>query len=296
MRRFTILASLALVTGLTALAAGQASAASQPAPTVTPEVQSGFGGYSVHPNSSSGFIVDSQASWVVPKVNCPGGLNAPRVAVWDGLWGNIASMDAHQGWLPQVGTLSKCTVGLASYGFIWEMESQISGDGTGPVEEDVTDISPGDSISASVVFNGPYGTAAAVRNFAITVIDNTKHLAYQDLDLKTNVAVPLFNIVRQGGVEIEGEEPTICITPLIGSFCTISATGGLAEYPTPIKVTKMVTTPSNDAAGASGWAYLRWEYKYAGNLLENTPASPDVTYNAASDTIANFTETWLRQT
>ena len=51
------------------------------------------------------------------------------------MWGNLSSMSANTGWLPQIGTTSDCnhTGALtgASYSLVWEMESQVTGDGNG---------------------------------------------------------------------------------------------------------------------------------------------------------------------
>ncbi len=127
-----------------------------------------------------------------------------------------------------------------------------------------------------------------MRNFSITVTDTTRHIAYQNLDVKTNAAVPLLNIVRQGGVEVEDTIPSTCLVtlPLFGT-CLLSKTGGLADYPTPIQL-RMTVTPGNDQMGATGWAYLRWQNRYAGVLLQNTPASPDVTSNQDFQATATF--------
>lgn len=107
MRRLkTIISAIALVMGLglPAMTATAVSAQSVPAPTVTGEADWAFGGYSVHPNAGSGWVVDALGSCTVPKVNCPNVAgDAPRTAVWVGMWGTLASMGAGQGWLPQVG-------------------------------------------------------------------------------------------------------------------------------------------------------------------------------------------------
>lgn len=291
-----ILLAVALSLGLTVPAVITAGAANATSLSVTTETNYAFGGYSAHPNNASSYVVNSQGSWKVPGVKCSGPItDSPRVAVWDGIWGSIPSMQSNTGWLPQIGTYSNCNGNSASYGFIWEMESQVKGDGNAAQLGPSGTISPGNNITASVAFLGPYGSAPAVRTFELWVTDTSNGHELHG-DITTGVKVGLMNIARQGGIEIEGDPGSGCIDlfGFLGGPCVVPLTGGLADYSTPIKVTAMYTDANSAATG--GWAYIRWVYKWKGTELETTPTAPSIVYNDPASTEAGFTETWYHQT
>ena len=81
-----------------------------PSAKADPEPNFTYSGYSVH-SQGTGLWTIAVANWTVPKVNCSRYVypDAPRAAVWVGLWGDLKSINDGTAWLPQAGTVFSAT-------------------------------------------------------------------------------------------------------------------------------------------------------------------------------------------
>jgi len=170
-----------------------------------------YAGYSISAGLSGSFTY-AAAQWVVPKVLCPGGLNYPRTAAWVGLWGNDGSISAGTAWLPQIGTVSSCTLFGNSYLPFWEMEtgSNVSnggaqGYGAGPQTISAMSIAAGDTVFGAVEYEGKSGNDL---EFDFSLFDETRGKPGSpdqfEMSVITNGPVPADNIMFQGGSVVEG--------------------------------------------------------------------------------------------
>jgi hypothetical protein len=228
--------------------------------------QDSWSGYSSQP--AKGYVWDSSGNWVVPKVTCPLSLNEkPMAAAWVGMWGSNPSMAKGSGWLPQIGTASECAgPGIGFYRLVWQMYSQVNGGGNGPQTGldcpgdstyflcgNITNISPGDKINAAVAFLGPYTSKKAVRTFEIRLTDLTTG-QYAQGDIKTNKAVLIQDIARQGGVIVENKPPCQLKDFLT---CVLPAHNGLADFRPAIPIWNVATL----VQGSSTLEYHEWVMK-----------------------------------
>lgn len=222
------------------------------------EQQPNWAGWSWYPQQ--GTVNLARAEWKVPKVDCsapPPPKKAPdisRVAVWVGLWGPDSA--GNNRWLPQIGTASVCTAGLASYHAIYQMYNG-SGGGTTPNTLNLKGLKPGDTIEAEVSYAG---THSGRLQFNISIDDITRGSTTGGyIDTATNV--PLVDAAYQGGAIVEDNGDT----------------GDLAKFETPI------TISNTEVAGGSGGANTRWTMVVAGTQIAKTG---DVSEGS-------FTVTWL---
>jgi hypothetical protein len=170
-----------------------------------------YAGYSISAGPSGSFTYVT-AQWVVPKLQCPSGLNYPRAAAWVGLWGNNSSVTAGTAWLPQIGTVSSCTLFGPTYLPFWEMEtgSNVSnggaqGYGSGPQTINSMSIGAGDTVFGSVEYEGKSGNDLV---FNVALFDETRGKPGSpdqfEMNVTTSNAVQFNNIMFQGGAVVEG--------------------------------------------------------------------------------------------
>jgi hypothetical protein len=119
--------------------------------TNTDEQSTNWSGYAA--TGSSGAYTSVSSSWVQPSVSCSSG-ETSYSAFWVGLDGFSNSA------LEQTGTEADCINGQAEYGAWWEVLPAAE------TSYSVT-VDPGDSLSASVVYNGN-------STFTMTLTDSTQ--------------------------------------------------------------------------------------------------------------------------
>jgi hypothetical protein len=260
-----------------------------------------WAGYSAYP--AAGYVSKQTASWTVPTISCPISINEkPSAAVWVGMWGSNSSMASKTGWLPQIGTESDCSEGFAiPPKLVWQMQSQVSGggntaqhgldcpgDSTYYLCGNLTTISAGDKISASVTFLGPYRIVASVLTFQIQLTDLTTG-KYAQGQIKTNKPVLIGNIASQGGAIVE-DNPPCTLAQLFTLNCgPLPANNGLASFATPITISNAAT--SVGGVSSASLSYNEWVMKVASNghqLAHNSPLT--ITTNGMS-----YNVSWLRQ-
>jgi len=169
-----------------------------------------YAGYSITAGPSGSFTYVT-AQWVVPKLQCPSG-SYPRAGAWVGLWGNSNSLTAGTAWLPQIGTVSSCTLFGPTYLPVWEMAtgSNVSGGGAqgygaGPQTINSMSVGAGDTVFGSVEYEGKSGNDLV---FNVALFDETRESPGSpdqfEMNVTTTSAVPFNNIMYQGGAVVEG--------------------------------------------------------------------------------------------
>jgi hypothetical protein len=265
--------------------------------------QSSWTGYSAEVSPGAD-IYDEEATWTVPAISCPGYPQTPRVDVWVGMWGTMASLSSAQeaGWLPQIGTDSSCDNGAlsdsAQYRLTWEMETEVGGQGSGQQQYgldcpgsslyslcgSLTSISAGDQVQAAVAFLGPYTTGAAVREFEIRLTDLTSG-EYAQGYIYTSEPVTIPDIAAQGGAIVE-DSPACTLLNLL-SLCGVPIVnpGGLAKFSPSISLSDVFTEASSGPLVYNEWVMENSD----GNILAyNSPLA------IVNDGMA-YTVTWNTQ-
>jgi hypothetical protein len=216
-----------------------------------------YAGYSIAAGPS-GLFTYVTAQWVVPKVQCPSGLHYPRTAAWVGLWGNNASISAGTAWLPQIGTVSSCTLVGTTYVPFWEMEtgSNVSnggavGYGAGPQTIGSMSVGAGDTMFGSVEYEGKSGNDLV---FNVALFDETRGKPGApdqfEMNVTTTSAVPLPQIMFQGGAVVEGN-------------CQ-----GLAPFSTvPFSEVQTATVPFPGIQAPKGVSLSQWILNGSGTTL-----------------------------
>jgi Peptidase A4 family len=219
-------------------------------PTVLPS--DNYAGYAAYP--SSGYVVNVQATWSVPSISCPP-YGVPRAAAWVGMWGGTTSIKNQTAWLPQIGTVSQCDQGKASYLAFWEMATGVAGQGNAPQILTSVPVHANDTIVASVAFLGPtsFPNGYERRKFEVWIHDTTDN-KYALRDVETSAGVPLGSIIRQAGAIIEDEPPcSVWDLPDCSAPIKQWEGHGLAEFSPPVHF-------SNVFVDALAGAKLPWKY------------------------------------
>jgi len=280
-----------------------------------------WSGFSDYP--ATGYVVDQEATWTVPKLTCPALLTEhPRAGIWVGLWarswGKNSPMSQNTGWLPQIGTESDCnsngTIAGPSYHFVWEMQSQagfgnkqqyglecpknpgnylVCGYNSNHTPAASIAISANDKINAAVAFLGPYTAGSHVRTFEIRLTDlNTGQ--YVQGYIKTDQSVTIDQIAAQGGTIVEDQPACISLNPL---KCLGLSINGLAEFNTPIEFTGVTTLTAKGDKGQGAIGALRYN-----EWVMQTPDGHQLAMNSARAGSAradkpamSYGVTWLRR-
>jgi Peptidase A4 family len=212
-----------------------------------------YAGYAAYP--SVGYVMKVQAIWSVPSISCPL-LGLPRAAAWVGMWGGTTSINNGTAWLPQIGTVSQCVNGRASYVAFWEMATLVTGQGNAPQMLNSIPVHPNDTIVASVAFLGPatFPNGYERRKFELQIRDTTDNksaVLYEE----TSAGVQLGSVIRQGGAVIEDEPPSSCSVQDLPD-CSVASPfqwlgHGLAKFDPPVHFSKVIV---------SGRAGVTWKY------------------------------------
>jgi hypothetical protein len=280
-----------------------ATTAKRPAPKPAPVPNFTYAGYSVHAEGK-GLWTIAEANWTVPRVDCSRYAypDAPRTAVWVGLWGSIQSMNNGTGWLPQTGTVSECNINPRTgkhakgtyYYAVWEIAAGAKEPGI-PQQPLAMPVHPGDKISAAVEFEGagPGGTMAF--EFSLFDInDNQRRPGSGTFDQVEDTPAPiavkdLDTILEQGGAIVEGNAPDQ------------SHPNGLAQFKPAVRITGLqVASEFNGALKPTSYGYYEYILRHEVNprkfgplLAENSP--PTITgATSSSPGLLSYTVTWKR--
>jgi len=278
------------------------------------------------------WVLGVTGTWVVPKIStCPSGIlnDHPRAAVWVGEWGSWADLrlksegGREDAWLPQIGTVSRCFNGKATYSVAWEMASEPGYGNAAQLRMDCPGdkvyklcayanyphnpsknmaISPGDQILASVgIITGNHPQPPAgrqVRKFQIYLDDETTgviavgYMKTAKSNGKTT-QVSLDAIVKQGGVIVE-DEPSCSISDFLHLNCEHGDTfNGLAKFQTAIPITVYIAQWKNLRATTTEWVMQRG---YLFNLIHHQLARNSAPSGSMTGPNGmHWTVTWLRQ-
>jgi hypothetical protein len=328
----------------TASGVSQGSATSQPKNTCSSQQTApGVNGRCILNDTYSGYsaqlpdgywALGVTGTWVVPQISsCPANVlnDHPRTAVWVGEWGSWAHLrlrsqgGKEDAWLPQIGTVSRCSNGNAIYSVGWEMASDKAGYGNSaqlsmdcPGDRfyklcSYTDypnnpsnsmtISPGDQILASVGIittrKHPQSRGGRhVRKFQIYLDDETTgviavgHLKTAKGDSRT-AKVRRAAIIKQGGVIVENE-PSCSIADFLILSCKNGDTfNGLAEFGTPIPITAYIAQWKQRRATVNEYVMQRG---YFFNLIHHQLAqNSQPSGSMTGPNGMSWTVSWLRQ-
>jgi hypothetical protein len=274
-----------------------------PPPKPTPVPNFNYAGYSVHAEGA-GLWTIAAANWTVPKVDCSryASPDAPRTAVWVGLWGSIKSMNNGTGWLPQTGTVSECNINPHNskpdkgtyYYAVWEIAagSKEPGNKQQPL---AMPVHPGDRISAAVEFEGAGPNGTWEFEFSVFDInDNQRQPGSGTFDQVEDTPGPiavkdLDTILQQGGAIVESNPPEH------------SYPNGLAQFNPPVRITGMQV--ASEFAGAlkpTAYGYYEWILCHAtktgkiGPLLAKNSPSTITGVTSSFPGLLSYTITWKR--
>ena len=248
-----------------------------------------YAGYAAYP--STGYMVNVQATWNVPNISCPL-VGVPRAAAWVGMWGGTTSINNNTAWLPQIGTVSMCVNGIASYFAFWEMATLVTGQGNAPQIIDSVPVHPNDIIVASVAFLGPstFQNGYERRKFELWIHDMTDN-KFKLFDEETSAGVQLGSIIRQAGAVIEDEPPSSCSVwdlPDCGVSSPFQWLGhGLARFSPSVYFSNVFV--DGGQAGAT-WKYFKYVMK-DGNSGSVLAANSSLALHNSM----NYTITWKAQ-
>lgn len=242
-----------------------------------------WSGYAV--TGANGSVTSVSGSWIVPPVTCPTAPTTPTRGFGRSFSGSSVPSSYASFWVgidgwtsstvEQIGTDSDCSSGTPTYYAWYEFYPQPS-----YYAGELTNLSPGDVIDASVTYNSN-GT------FTATIADKSKNLSYTTTF--TPGAGRHATVAERSSAEwiIEAPSSNSGILPL-ANFGTIA----LGEDTTKVANTCQATVAGTTAT-IGGLASVAGVTEWQATMITESGSTTKALPSSLSADGSSFTETWL---